>query len=616
MAKSGKITPGNIVVWIILALLIVGLAGFGATNFGGSVNSVGRVGQTEIDVTRYANALQQEIQRIEQQTGQRVTFAQAQEFGLDRAVLAQIIGLAAIEDEAAELGISVGDETVAEDIRNIQAFQGIDGGFDREAYRFALDRAGIDTGAFEEQMRVETARTLLQGAVVAGLTAPPAFADTLYAYARESRDLTWARVGAAELAEPVPAPTDEELLAFYEANPEMFSLPEARRITYAWITPEMLSGEVEVDEDTLRRLYEDRIDQYRQPERRLVERLVFGSAQDAQAAADRIAAGEASFEEIVADRGLDLADIDMGDVTRDALSGAAAEAVFALEEPGVAGPVESGLGPALFRMNAILPARETTFETAAEELRADAAIDVARRRIEDALEPVDDLLASGATLEELAEETELALGEILWTPESAEGIAGYEAFRSAAEAAEEGDFPEIAELGDGGIFALRLDEIVPPRVQPFDEVEVAVIEAWEAQQTATAARARAEELLAQIANGADPAELGLSLMEEDGLTRDAFVENAPLGLVTAAFEMEPGSWRAIDTEAGAALVRLDEVNPAPDGEEAETLKAQLTRNASQGYAQDLLDAYTRALQSSAGIEINQATLNAIHAQFQ
>ena len=62
---------------------------------------------------------------------------------------------------------------------------------------------------------------------------------------------------------------------------------------------------------------------------------------------DRIRAGEATFEDVVADRGLTLDDTDMGDVTRDAL-GDAAEAVFALEEPGVTGPVETDLGPCDF----------------------------------------------------------------------------------------------------------------------------------------------------------------------------------------------------------------------------------------------------------------------------
>lgn len=61
MARGKKNKGTNIVVWVILVLLIVGLAGFGATNFGGTVNSIGKVGDREIGVQRYARDLQNQI---------------------------------------------------------------------------------------------------------------------------------------------------------------------------------------------------------------------------------------------------------------------------------------------------------------------------------------------------------------------------------------------------------------------------------------------------------------------------------------------------------------------------------------------------------------------------
>lgn len=199
MAKSGKLTPSNVIVWVILALLIVGLMGFGATNFGGTVNSIGKVGNTPIPVTRYANLLQQEMDRVGQATGQQVTMAQASAFGLDQAVLAQVVGLTALEDEAASLGVSVGDTAVRDEILQIQAFQGLDGNFDREAYSFALDRAGLKADEFEDTIRTETARSLLQGAVIGGIATPQVYTDTLYDYAREERDLSWTGIGFEDL---------------------------------------------------------------------------------------------------------------------------------------------------------------------------------------------------------------------------------------------------------------------------------------------------------------------------------------------------------------------------------------------------------------------------------
>ena len=66
------------------------------------------------------------------------------------------------------------------------------------------------------------------------------------------------------------------------------------------LTPEMLEDSVTLDEAALRDLYQQRIDEFRQPERRMVERLVFGDEASAQAAPDRL---DACTETILFGRG-------------------------------------------------------------------------------------------------------------------------------------------------------------------------------------------------------------------------------------------------------------------------------------------------------------------------
>ena len=151
----------------------------------------------------------------------------------------------------------MGDAEVARQIREIAAFQGVDGTFDREAYRFGLERIGMSAAEFEAQLRDETARTILQGALVAGVAPPEAFVDTLYRYARQGRDLTIVTFDAGDLDSVVGQPDEEQLIAYYEASAERFTLPRRKRITYLWLTPEMLTDSVDVSEDALRRLYDE-----------------------------------------------------------------------------------------------------------------------------------------------------------------------------------------------------------------------------------------------------------------------------------------------------------------------------------------------------------------------
>lgn len=612
MAKS---KASNIFVWIILGLLFIGLAGFGATSFGGQVQSIGKVGDTEISVDSYARELQNELSAISAQTGQAFGIQQAAALGLTQNVLGRVVGEAALDEATSNAGLSVGDEEVRARILEIPAFVGFDGTFDREAYSFTLERNGLTVAEFEDLTRRESARALLQGAVIGGVNSPDSYVDTLYNWARQTRDVTWARLNDTMLAEPISEPTESDLSTYHSENEAAFTLPEARVITYAWLTPDMIQDSVEVDEDTLRSFYDDRIDEYVQAERRLVERLIFSDEAAAQAAADRIESGEMTFEGLVEERGLALTDIDMGDVTEADLGDAGA-AVFALDGPGVAGPAPSSLGPALFRMNAILAAQETTFEQALPDLRREIALDRARREILDLITDVDDLLAGGATVEELATETDLELGTIDWSPDVTDGIAAYSDFRTAAAQVTAEDFPEALTLDDNGIFAIRLDDIRPPTLQPLADVRDEVAEAWAIDATARALEDMATGLSDRFASGEDLGTEGLTIEVSTGVARNGFLEGTPPDFVETLFEMEEGDVRTLRADGEAWILRLDAVNlPDPNDEELTALRDGFAAQASQDFANDMLAAFTRSMQIAAGVEINQTAINAIHAQF-
>ncbi|WP_108482001.1 peptidylprolyl isomerase [Oceaniglobus ichthyenteri] len=615
MAKVGAGKSSNIFVWIIVLLLIVGLAGFSTGGFGGTVRTIGSVGKTEITTTRYANALQQELRTLTAQTGRSFTMSEAQAFGLDRAVLQQVVATAALENEATQLGLSVGDEAVRREVLRVPAFQGLNGTFDREAYEFALRQNGQTVAEFERMIRTDTARTLLQGAVVAGASTPEAFTDAVFLYARESRDFTYIAYRPEDLQTPLPAPTDAQLQAYYDENPAEFTLPERRKITYAWLSPSMVLDQVEVDETALRALYNDRIEEFVQPERRLVERLVFGTEEEAADAKAALDAGETDFDTLIEDRGLSASDIDLGDLDRAQL-GDAGDAVFALDGPGVAGPVTTDLGPALIRVNAILAPQNVTFEEVREDLFTEFADGAARRLVSDQVDPVDDLLAGGATLEEIAAETTLELGEVLLSDDSDEPITRYLEFRTVAESVTADDFPEVGELEDGGIFALRLDEIVPPTLQPFDDVKVAVIGAWETAETTKALIAQAEAMKEAVEAGQGMFAGPVEPEAQADVLRDAFIENTPGALVTTAFDMQPGELRIVSDETGAFLLRLDAITqPMLDTPDAEAVRAGFAEQTAQGYAQDMIDAFTLAVENQAGISLNQTAINAVNAQF-
>ena len=612
MAKGGSM--GKTAMWSLMGLLILGLAGFGAVDLSGNVRSIGTVGSKAIPVDAYARQLQNEIRAIEQQTGQSLPFAQAQAIGLDRAVLQRLVRNRALDHENDQLGLSIGDEELREEILAISAFQGVNGSFDREAYRFALQQGGITESEFETSLREEASRTLLQGAILGGVRMPSAYAETLVAYVGEERSFTWSRLEAANLAEPLEPPTMEALRAHYNANTGAFMLPRTKVITYALLSPEALLDEVEVPEDELRAEYDARIGTYQQPERRLVERLVFADEETANQAAANLEVGGTTFAALVEERGLTLQDVDMGDVGRLELD-AAGEAVFAAEVGQVVGPLPSSLGPALYRVNGVLPAQNTSFEDASAELRDELAMARAVRAVEARAQDLDDQLAGGATLEQMAEQSAMELGRIEWTEETDEGIAAYSEFRVEASGLKAGDFPQIKQLDDGSIYAMRLDEELEERPIPFEDALEDVRASLEAERTVAALTAQAEALKESLSGEGAFEAAGLDAMIETDQTRNAFVGNTPPGFMSEVFEMEVGEIAVLPDADAVIIVRLDAVSPASEDAQSAALLEQLGQQINQALAGDLFNIYADDVVRRAGPQVDQRALQAVHVNF-
>ncbi|MCE8471598.1 hypothetical protein LZ189_21565, partial [Rhodovulum sulfidophilum] len=198
--------------------------------------------------------------------------------------------------------------------------------------------------------------------------------------------------------------------------------------------------------------------------------------------------------------------------------------------------------------------------------------------------------------------------------DSDQGIAAYQDFREAADAAVEGDFPEIKELDDGGIFALRLDREIPPTLRPLEAVQDQVASDWRRAETARRLADKAEALKARIDGGEEMTALGVDVTSETALSRGGLM---PQPLSDAMFRLaDIGDSAVVPVGAEVWLIRLDEILP-PDADApgADMLRRNIAAQAGQGLAQDLYAYFAQAVTNAAGLSLDQAAINAVHAQF-
>ncbi|WP_112309737.1 peptidyl-prolyl cis-trans isomerase [Pseudogemmobacter bohemicus] len=626
MAKSPDDQPKkknkgtSALTWLMTGMLILGLGGFGVSNFGGTVNSIGSVGKIDLSVRDYAQAVRDEAAKLSQQLGTRIAVQQAIGFGIDRQALAGLVTRAALDNAALSFGLSVGDATVAQEVMKERAFIGSSGTFDRAVYREALSRAGWREAEFEENLRRDAARTLLSGAVTGGFTAPGATTDVIYKWVAERRGFSLIRLTEASLTAPLAEPDEAAVKAWYDARIADFTRPESKRIRYAVLLPETIAVGLPVEEEDIKAMYQARISEFVTPPRRLIERLVYPDEAGREAALAQLTAGEATFEDLVSARGLSMDAVDMGDVSEAAL-GEAGPVVFAGAEGAVVS-ADTSLGPALFRINGLLPGEETTYEEARDDLAQEVRLEVARKEINLKIDEIDDLLASGASLDELAGQTGMVLGQIDYVAsgpgaQTDDKLEGYQAFRTAANALQQGDFPEAIALDDGGVVAMEFVEILPPAPIPFETAKPEAQAALQQDRLKAALDARGLELKTAAESGSDFATLGTVEAVAETSRDGATTENIPAAVLEAAFAMKAGDIRLVEDGSFIGLLRLDHVTAAPEtGDEAEALKAAIASQLEQQVAQDAFTAFTASMADQAGMTIDQNAINLVNSGLQ
>ena len=608
MAKS-KTSISKIFVWILLGFLFVGLIGFGTGNLSGNIKTIGKIGETDITVNQYVRALQTEIRNTSQQFGQQLTFQQIQAFGIQQQVLARLVTDKLLENEALKLSLSVDDKTVKDNIVSLNAFKGPDGSFNQDAYNFTLENAGYETAEFEEEIRAETARNILSQAILSGNVINKLQAEIMASFLLEERSFNVQILKPESFKFSIKEPADEELVVFLEKNSDDYTVPEGKIITYAVLEPKMLVDSIESDDTILKKIYEEQKQEYNKPEKRIVERISFLTLDDANAVLADINAKLTDFDTLITDRNLTDEDVLYGTFTKEQLPDGKKQ-VFDAKAGEVVGPIETDLGPAIFRVKAIIPSKKTSFEDAKSIIEKDYRLSEASKLIDERIEDSQNLLAAGGTLEELEKEIGFRIENILFNSEASIPILENKIFYNIAQTAKINDFPEINELPNGGLFALRIDEMIDERQQEVDEIREELIEAWQKEERQNQLNKVAEDMLSLNQYKGE-------ILNFNKKTRDETLPGLPEDIIKEVFNLSIGRGIVISGDQKSYILRLKGISEANlTADTAKLLISQIKNQINNSVSADLFESFAKMARVNSKLNINEQAVNAVHSSFQ
>ncbi|ACL60414.1 SurA N-terminal domain-containing protein [Methylobacterium nodulans] len=609
---------GKIVITVVFGLLIAGLAIFGIGDIfrGSGSSTVATVGSTKISAEAVRSAYQNQIQRLARQVRRPITPDQARALGLDREVLSALVTEATLDQKTRDLGLRVSDDTVIRLIKEEPAFKGANGAFDIALFNDTLRQAGLSEAAFVQEQRAVAARLQLAEAITADLPVPLAVREAIHRYTAERRAAAFILLPESAAGE-IPAPTDEEVKTYYDEHRSAFRAPEYRSVNLLVLDPATLAKPDAVTDAEARARYDADKSRYGTPERRTIQQIVFPNEADAAAALARIRSGEAPFESIAGERGLDPKSLDLGTFSRSELfDPAVADAAFGLQQGVVSEPVKGRFGTVLLRVTAIEPGSVKPYEEVAGQIRTEIARERAGDNLEKVHDAIEDQRAGAKPLAEIARERELPLITVASVDaqgrdpqgKPVEGLPDKDAVLPALFRAEMGADSEALRTRSGGYVWYDIVKVDPAHDRPLPEVRDDVVAQWKAEEVERRLSAKAREAAERLDKGeaieAVASSLGLEAKTASDLARGRAKDGLTpesIGRIFATPVDKTGSASAGDKVRVAFKVTSATVPPLAAGSQGNV--EQQFRSA---LADDILAQYIADARKEAGVSINES----------
>jgi len=625
MLQTIRSTVGS---WVVKILFVLLIASFGIWGVGdmfrkaGQSNAAITVGRTEITYKEVDQDFRKQMDRLRPVFGGSLTADQARKFGLLDQTIATLVQRILFDHAASDAGIEVGDKLVRARIATLPAFRNAQGAFDPYVFQSVLRNNGMSEGEFVALMHDNIAREMTAGIVSNGAGASTTETQALYRFRGEKRVAEVATIPHAAMGD-VGTPDDAAIRAYYDDHSVTFTAPEYRTLTVARLSADALGKTADITDDDLRQIYEERLDQFQTPETRSFHMALVDS--EAKATALSAAAKKSGLDDAAKAEGIEVVNMDK---VADGELPQLGDVVFSMNAGQISDPVKTDLGWYVVELTDVQEQSVKPFEAVRDSLLEQARHDKGLDLMYEVGNKVEDGLAAGRSLEDVAKENGLTLttytdidatgktaaGETLKEPTDLPTVLKTAFTQTPQETG------TLTQNGDTESFLVRVDSITQPALRPIDSVRDQIVAGWQADEREKLAKKKAEEIAAAIKDKGNDADLkalagaaGGSVTETEPFVRSAqTVKGLPATLIGQIFTLKPG--QAItgndgDAEVVARLSKVVAAAPTAADADLKSVKDSVL----QGIAADLTQQFAMALQERYPVSIQRDKIDQMYA---
>ncbi|MBS8272922.1 peptidylprolyl isomerase [Thalassospira tepidiphila] len=587
----------------------------------GTSREVAEIGSQRITPVELDRAFQRSVQNMRNMFGPNFNQQQAIQMGLLNNTVQSLVSQKILREDAKNIGIGISDDKVREQIFSSDSFKDpATGQFSRDRFMQALYQAGYTENEFINGVRGDMMSQQVVDSLTSPATVPDIMARQIVAYRNEQRSGSFFALSKDEFAN-IPVANDATLRAYHEDNAAQFTAPESRDVTLATLSAADLVPTITVTEEEIAQSYAQREPEFQTPEKRTVEQILFApnEEQTAREAYNRLTEG-ADFMAVAEDAGMTEAMVKLGEFTANDILPDLSEATFALEEGGISEPVETALGWHIIRVPSVTPGSTQSLD----EVRDIIVDGLKQYKAEDAIYDLaaafDEELGAGTPIEDAARDvgarTYKLDGVVRGEGLAGQNVDGAEEINAKIFELENGEESFLEETASGTRYVVRVENVTPSALRPFDEVRDEVVAAWTAEERQRLMMEKAEELADKINNtGADIATLAAddaTTVRETGMTRRTgrgLADDVNPAIAAALFTLEDGNAKAIQTGEDVILVKLDDIQAADiNTADAKPVNDELK----EALNEDILAQYLNYLNEEISVSVNNSVINELY----
>lgn len=525
---------------VILAILVIPFAFFGMDAYfseSASTTEVAQVGGTTISAYDFDQALREQQDRLRANAGGQVDRALLESAELRRVVLENLINQRVLALYAADNRLVVTPQQLQDTIAGVPAFQE-DGRFSLQRYENLVRAQGMNPATFEARLAQDVRVQQIVAAVGDAGFVPETSARRFLDAQLEERRIRELRFAADRLGADATV-SDEQIAAYYEANPARFERPARLQAEYLVFDRASIEQKVAISDEAVRAFYDGNSQRFGVAEERQARHILLTLADNAEqgevdrvmneakAVVDALRQDPGKFADVAREKSQDPGSAsrggDLGFFGRGMMVGAFEDAVFALEKGRISDPVRSEFGVHIIEVTDIKPPSIKSLEAVRDEIVAELRAQEAGRRFAELAEQfANTVYEQPDSLAPAAEAIGLEVRASDWiSRESAPEPFNNERLLNAVfgdEAAQNGRNTEAIEIGNGTLVSARVKTFEAAKRLPLDEVRSRIVDELRREQGRKKALEQGEAALAALGKGESVA---ASWSEERVLQRGA-----------------------------------------------------------------------------------------------